>query len=92
LNYNFGTLSEWKKLLTSPKTISSCSTTILHGTYDQGYNPSATLLNSPSSAMAKIYALHQGLTATDKDTSQCGRPQTFTPNGGIVLDSWYFTK
>jgi hypothetical protein len=47
LNYNFGTLQQWRQFLMNTSSsakknfITSCHVNILHGTYDQGRNPSS---------------------------------------------------
>jgi hypothetical protein len=47
LNYNIGTIQQWRSFLFNSsekiKFITSCNTNILHGTYDQGRSPHADL-------------------------------------------------
>jgi hypothetical protein len=88
LNYNYAPLENWKSFLTSPSSapMSSCSSLILHGTFDQGSNPSAALVSLGS--QSAVIEAHHGWKASDKDTSQCGAPISRTPFGGAMLNSW----
>jgi hypothetical protein len=98
LNYNIGYFHEWRDFLLNTsetkKYITSCNSQILHGTYDQGRNPSSDLFSfgsltstkksppftSPPNFFLGLIAVHEGYRTTDIDTTTCGRPNIFVPN------------
>jgi hypothetical protein len=88
MNYNYAPLSHWKAYLTSNKVqpLTACSDFILHGTYDQGRNPSVALTSIGS--RIGVLEVHEGWRTGDHDVSECGAPLVLSANGGIVLDSW----
>ena len=91
LNYNYAPLSHWKAHFHSQQSsttplLTSCGEEVLHGTYDQGHNPSVAL--AAMGSKIGVVEVHEGWRANDRDVSECGAPIMFSASGGVVLDSW----
>eukprot|EP01127_Copromyxa_protea_P019253 TRINITY_DN6200_c0_g1_i1.p1 TRINITY_DN6200_c0_g1~~TRINITY_DN6200_c0_g1_i1.p1 ORF type:complete len:617 (+),score=72.23 TRINITY_DN6200_c0_g1_i1:166-2016(+) len=93
LTYHVGDYQSWVEYLgdLSATTISSCNSKILHGAYDQGYNPDLDLFVNPQGKYGVI-EVHQGVKASDKDVGGCGMPLSYSPNGGTVMDGWWLPQ
>eukprot|EP01132_Coremiostelium_polycephalum_P003994 gene3994-4995_t len=88
LNYNYGMFSDFLIHIQNQLELSVCDSTILHGTYDQGYSPDVFLFPgsySSGSSDIGVVATHKGISETYFDFSLCGRAESWDD---IVLDSW----
>jgi len=96
LSYNLGRFDDWAKHISdqlankAPQdtTFGSCHSSILHGSYDSGSQPSASLFTSldRSGKSVLLFAeVHKGLPKDTLDLNSCGFAVPFP---GLVLDSW----
>ncbi len=97
LAYTAGSIEAWIRLSKVPKPrLSACSSSLLHGTFSQGYNPTVAAIVSNSTkdkVDLKIVVAHHSYGGTDPST--CGMPQPVASSNvsnqiDIALDAWSF--
>ena len=95
LGYTVGTLGSWIKLANEPAPrLSACSSTLLHGTFSQGFAPttamSVTYGDRVDDLVVQTLVVHDEYNGTDP--SKCGIPVSAISRdrGGVLLDSWSF--
>ena len=95
LAYTIGTLDAWVQAANDPVSrLSACSSTLLHGTFSQGFAPTVGVHvgrgDNPGAAMVSTFVVHESYNGTDPN--KCGMPLAVSCRGAgdILLDSWSF--
>jgi hypothetical protein len=95
LDYSVGLINDWIELLESSSSssssssksplVTSCSSKILHGSYDQGKLPSIAITYIDNRNV--FFSVHEALNDNDKNDNGCGIPISHG-KGSILIDSF----
>ena len=85
LSYSFASLGAWMRTLATGNPFSDCDSSVFHGRYDAGSNPSVALFPMAGSLPVGVVAVHSSPVPSGTPMP-CGQPMPRP--AGVVLDRW----